>query len=158
MSRTASGFIPLCFCKEQSLQDQSPGQEITCPLGKGRLKGRVDEQHSFPFTSPGGPQTFFDSRLSHSNPPFIPSSQHPKKASAELRRRNGLFLMSHVKEMWAALFGYHKQKCCDKRQIQGPGFPAQRPLPFPCALCLLSHLACTPTCPRQAVTESNSSH
>ena len=73
-------------------------------------------------------------------------------------RRNGLFLMSHVKEMWAALFEYHKQRCCGKRRVWGQGFLAQSPLPFPCVLWSLSHLALTPTCTRQAATQSNSSH
>ena len=76
----------------------------------------------------------------------------------QLKKEEKWLLMSHVKEMWAALFEYHKQRCCGKRRVWGQGFLAQSPLPFPCVLWSLSHLALTPTCTRQAATQSNSSH
>ena len=39
--------------------------------------------------------------------------------------------MSHVKEMWAALFEYHKQRCRGKRRVQGQALRHRALCPSP---------------------------
>lgn len=114
MSRPNSGFITLCFCKEEKV---SPCPGITCHVGEGQAQRKaLNEQHCFLSlsTSTGSSYILLHPGFSHTNTPFIPSSHSHQKASTELMR-NDLFLMSHVKEMWAALFRYHKKTCFDKQ-------------------------------------------
>lgn len=127
----------------------SPCPGITCHLGEeGQAQRKaLNEQYCFLslFTSTGGSYIFLHPGFSHTNTPFIASSHCHKKVSTELMRRNDLFLMSHVKEMWAALFRYHKKRYFDKQAEPwlGRRHPAfwYRALCFsPEPLCLISHL------------------
>ena len=58
-------------------------------------------------------------------------STAPPPKKPQLKNKNGLFLMSHVKEMWAALFEYHKQRCRGKRRVQGQALRHRALCPSP---------------------------
>ena len=51
------------------------------------------------------------------------SAAPPPKKPQLKNKENGLFLTSHVKETWAALFEYHKQRCRAKGRVRGRALP-----------------------------------